>query len=651
MPFTFAGHYGPFTFDNVAGSPVPSAPVSVYLVGTTTLASLYTSRSKATAAANPTATDSRGNVSFFADPGDYDVLCNGTTLTVSVPIDPSEIGTTVFIPEGMTTPAIQAAMDAAPDGSTILFASRSFTLTAQLVVNHPLNLEGSWGRRVNGALSGTVFRMTAGVQASVSSCFKVTSPHVQVRGIALDGAGAANGAAGIEVKGQVSDNATGVEIVRCFMANWQHGLLLAEYSQHVSVHRTSCNANTYGVTFGTNNMFDFGFFDCLLEGNTVSSLHLVADAGVQNVTVVRCHLGFGQYGILQDATATGNGFAGLTLIDSPIEWVSVRHADIVNGGNIRCLGGYWTWNGTPANTAFRVDAVNTGPMEFSVFLNATNANSPSVINVSGYSNFPVDIRMALNGFAAALYTYSGGTEKFSIYGVPEASASTPLDATEKALVVQGGVAKRVAASELLTASLTAAVLWSPAAVGQLYNGNGISNTRTNGSALNDLRAGIPFFAYEAMSFDLFDCNVVTAAASAVYRMGIWLVNDSLRPFKWANGAQYATLLSDLGTVDASTTGVKQIVPGSAVNVPRGRWFVVGGVPQVALAQVTIGGQSGGPGVLAANGFGGANSPGYGVGVSHGWLSQTGVTGALGNLVPNIAAPTNTGHGVGFRRSA
>ena len=100
MAFTWAGHYGPFTFDNVAGSPLPSTPVSVYLVGTTTLASLYTSRTKATAAANPTATDSRGNVSFFADPGDYDLLCNGTTLTVSVPVDPSDAGTRVALANG-----------------------------------------------------------------------------------------------------------------------------------------------------------------------------------------------------------------------------------------------------------------------------------------------------------------------------------------------------------------------------------------------------------------------------------------------------------------------------------------------------------------------------------------------------------------------
>ena len=89
MPFTFAGHWLD-SLTNHVGVPLPSTPAAVFLRGTTTLATLYTSRLKATTAANPTTTDVRGNLSIYADPGEYDILCNGVTLPVNVPIDTVE---------------------------------------------------------------------------------------------------------------------------------------------------------------------------------------------------------------------------------------------------------------------------------------------------------------------------------------------------------------------------------------------------------------------------------------------------------------------------------------------------------------------------------------------------------------------------------
>lgn len=141
------------------------------------------------------------------------------------------------------------------------------------------------------------------------------------------------------------------------------------------------------------------------------------------------------------------------------------------------------------------------------------------------------------------------------------------------------------------------------------------------------------------------CNIVTAgAAGAVYRMGIWLVDNTDNPFAVVVGQQYASLLSDFGTVDATTTGDKLITPAAAVVVPVGRWFVLGGVSQVAVAQPTIG--LGGP---VFNPMGQAGTA-TGVSGTGAWLSQGGVTGVLGNFVPT-GLGMNIGHGVGFRRSA
>lgn len=91
MPFTYAGHYSPEAFINSYGVPLRDQPITVYLAGTLTLATLYTDRTKSTTAANPTSTDSRGNGHFWAEPGLYDLLVNGVTISsVGVPVDPAE---------------------------------------------------------------------------------------------------------------------------------------------------------------------------------------------------------------------------------------------------------------------------------------------------------------------------------------------------------------------------------------------------------------------------------------------------------------------------------------------------------------------------------------------------------------------------------
>jgi hypothetical protein len=86
--FAYAGKYGPEVVLTTAGTPCPSIPVTVYLTGTTTPASLYTDHTKATAQTNPVTTDGNGNLTFNAVPGIYDLSFTvggvATTLTVEV---------------------------------------------------------------------------------------------------------------------------------------------------------------------------------------------------------------------------------------------------------------------------------------------------------------------------------------------------------------------------------------------------------------------------------------------------------------------------------------------------------------------------------------------------------------------------------------
>ena len=90
--FDYAAQYGALPILNTSGIPQPGVTVTVYLAGTQTLATLYTDRTKATQAGNPTATDNEGNLTFFADPGQYTLEVAGFSNTVAVEIarDPAE---------------------------------------------------------------------------------------------------------------------------------------------------------------------------------------------------------------------------------------------------------------------------------------------------------------------------------------------------------------------------------------------------------------------------------------------------------------------------------------------------------------------------------------------------------------------------------
>ncbi len=78
-----AGRYGPETLFNGEVELLANRLVRVDLAGTSTLATLYTDETMAVEADNPVTVDALGNITFYAEPGDYDMklITNGVVGT------------------------------------------------------------------------------------------------------------------------------------------------------------------------------------------------------------------------------------------------------------------------------------------------------------------------------------------------------------------------------------------------------------------------------------------------------------------------------------------------------------------------------------------------------------------------------------------
>ena len=90
MAYFYAGQYGPETILDQTSKEAASASVTVYESNGSTLASLYTDQTMATASANPVTTDTLGNLAFFATPGVYilSFSIGGVATTRTVQVQP-----------------------------------------------------------------------------------------------------------------------------------------------------------------------------------------------------------------------------------------------------------------------------------------------------------------------------------------------------------------------------------------------------------------------------------------------------------------------------------------------------------------------------------------------------------------------------------
>lgn len=112
--YTYAGQFDPKgpVLPGGSFSPIPGRFVAVRKVSDGQLATIYTSRTKAATTVNPVQIDEDGNLTFFADPGQYTLHlvlvggAEGVGELVTIPIDPAEAGTDADIA------ALTAAVDA-----------------------------------------------------------------------------------------------------------------------------------------------------------------------------------------------------------------------------------------------------------------------------------------------------------------------------------------------------------------------------------------------------------------------------------------------------------------------------------------------------------------------------------------------------------
>lgn len=161
MPSTYAGLYSdPAIGRN--GEPLKATAVDVFLPGTTDPADLFTDREKSGPAANPTATDARGNLVFYAEPGLYDVRCNGVTVRIAVPEDaeePSPAGAHVHVEADVANLVADLAAKETPAGANAKVATHAALTTG-----------------VHGVGASDVESMT-GAQAKVDAHRDVAAPH------------------------------------------------------------------------------------------------------------------------------------------------------------------------------------------------------------------------------------------------------------------------------------------------------------------------------------------------------------------------------------------------------------------------------------------------------------------------------------------
>jgi hypothetical protein len=136
VTYQYAGQYGPIEILSATGYPVKSSYVDVYKSDGVTLATLYTDRTKATTKSNPVLTDALGNLTVFADPGEYYIAGNGSAnIPIVILVDPVEPDYAVAV--------ATAAPGATPTLNVATNNVFSFTGLAAAITSMTTNLSGT----------------------------------------------------------------------------------------------------------------------------------------------------------------------------------------------------------------------------------------------------------------------------------------------------------------------------------------------------------------------------------------------------------------------------------------------------------------------------------------------------------------------------
>ncbi|WP_175074664.1 hypothetical protein [Terribacillus sp. AE2B 122] len=326
-----------------------------------------------------------------------------------------------------------------PNGAILKLEAKVYYLSRKLAFNRQIIVEGlGWYRVPNSmAVFGSVIKVASEeAQNSLESLLHFKKGGSELRFTAVVGLNKKG--IGVEFSNPEAVPTDSSQYVHtgkldgCIVMGFNIGQMNGAFSDHISNHKSYLTGNNHAVGFGKDTHHDHYFEDSNLDGNVESSLYFPSNYSVVNTTVLRTHLGFSKWGIYQEETTTNDGIAGLTLIDSPIEFVSEGMIKCRAIGQARFIGGYWAWatGTTSSNACITTDMVNFGPVEIKVRTETTrpNPNSPFLIRVNSYHNHPIYIDTALNGLAKEFYYSPTGGRKVFINGEEEAPVVSKFNA-------------------------------------------------------------------------------------------------------------------------------------------------------------------------------------------------------------------------------
>lgn len=206
---TKAGQYGPDAIWLTDSTPARSVAVAVFEADGTTPSVLYSDQDRGSTVANPTATDSNGNLLFYAEPGLHVLVINLTSIPVQVPVNPVDDLTVVpvvfsvpgvqtvspgtsrwYLPEDYTLVAVHAGLGTAPAGADLVIDLNYNGTTVYADPSHRPRITPGTFHAVGGVASVTALDedsyLTVDVDqigAGVPGTDLVVTPLLQRRGL------------------------------------------------------------------------------------------------------------------------------------------------------------------------------------------------------------------------------------------------------------------------------------------------------------------------------------------------------------------------------------------------------------------------------------------------------------------------------------
>lgn len=310
------------------------------------------------------------------------------------------------VADGVTdiSTALNSAIQSLPEGTTIRFPDGVYICRSKIVLDRLIHLAGYSTCSfftVTGAGRGARLHFPPEVMSGIPVGVEISADWVKLISLMVSSSGYQSGSSGVRTVGASNNYCHGVGLDHCSVFGFETGLTVGEFTDHPSVHRSYLSGNDRGMAIEPNNHHDIYLEDSYLDSNRVGGVFIHSGAYTQNFVAVRTHFGFAQKGIYMDPSATAGGVDGLTLIGCPMESISQTAVDVFEMSNVRIMGGYAIWNGTPTTPFIRARRIN-GPVYIEMKFQGANPNCPYLIQAVEYSNHPVKIVGALGTFAQAL---------------------------------------------------------------------------------------------------------------------------------------------------------------------------------------------------------------------------------------------------------